>query len=280
MTRNRITRRSLKRKIIGVASALFMAVALIASGFSAWIISTNASIEANLGVSVATVSKSVMTISVDGLDKEGKLDQSLSFKPDENDTSGRVRYSDSVDGGGCESLTILLTGKITNAQHLGTLSITLDYSQTKLKQAADAGYITLPAIQEVITLSNLNDGKAPTDGDYITSLDGVQFGYIVIADTDEFGNPVTDEAGERTYTAYFVYTATFGWGEKFAYVNPGYYYDGVDGKGGILSDSIVSFVNAKSAVDIENELNAFNNSLKDENGKLGSLKITIDANVK
>ena len=280
MTRNRITRRSLKRKIIGVASALFMAVALIASGFSAWIISTNASIEANLGVSVATVSKSVMTISVDGLDREGKLDQSLSFKPDENDTSGRVRYSDSVDGGGCESLTILLTGKITNAQHLGTLSIILDYSQTKLKQAADAGYITLTDIQEVITLSNLNDGKAPTDGDYITSLDGDEFGYILIADTDEFGNPVTDEAGERTYTAYFVYTATFGWGEKFAGVNPGYYYDGVDGKGNKLSDSIVSFVNAKSAVDIENELNAFNNSLKDENGKLGSLKITIDANVK
>ena len=74
MTRNRITRRSLKRKIIGAASALFITVALIASGFSAWIISTNAKAEADIGVSVATVSKSIMTISVDGLDQNGKLD--------------------------------------------------------------------------------------------------------------------------------------------------------------------------------------------------------------
>ena len=281
MTRNRITRRSLKRKIIGAASALFITVALIASGFSAWIISTNAKAEADIGVSVATVSKSIMTISVDGLDQNGKLDQVISFSPDKDDHSGRVRYSD-IDGGGCESLTIVLTGTVSNAQHLGSLSVTLDYTNTRLELAADKGYITLPQIGNangVLQLENLNQNKQ--EGEFITSLEGYSNGYIILPDKDEFGSPVIDEAGEQTYTAYFVYTVTFGWGDYFAGVNPGYYYDGVDKLGNPLSQDIIDKVKEKTGTDIENEIGAFNALLKEGGvGTPGNLKFTIDATIK
>ena len=280
MTRNRITRRSLKRKIIGVASALFMAVALIASGFSAWIVSSNAKAEANIGVSVTTVSKSVMTISVDGLGQNGKLDQALSFRPDEDDRAGRVRYSDSVDGGGCESLTILLTGSVTNAQHLGALSVTLDYSDTLLEEAEQLGYITLPSVgEDILYLTDLNAGKQEGD-EFVTlaTLEDYSFGYIIVADQDDLGNPVYDDAGEQTFTAYFVYEITFGWGEKFAYVNPGYYYDGIDKQGNKLSN--YNDIMAMTADDIVAELNAFNNTLKDSFGSVGNLSFTIDAGIK
>ena len=218
MLNNRITRKSLKQKLIGVASALLITVALIASGFSTWIISSNAKAESKIGVSVATVSTSVMTITVDGLEDGRLKDQSICFEP--ADYTGRVRAE---DGGPTESLTITISGTVTNAQHLGTLLVTLDYTNSNLKQAEQDGYIRLPELtNDQIQLRNLNDGTTPP----ITDVNEVHNGYILVEQKDGSGNPII-EHGYQVYFAYFEYTMTILWGEKFAFVNPSFYYDGV-----------------------------------------------------
>ena len=231
MLNNRITRKSLKRKLIGVVSALLITVALIASGFSAWIISSNAKAKSEIGVSVATVSTSVMTITVNGVEDGRLKDQSLKFEP--ADYTGRVRAE---DGGDRESLTITISGSVTNAQHLGTLLVTLDYTNSNLKQAEQAGYIRLPDLtNDQIELRNLNDGTNPP----ITDHSKVNNGYILVEQKDEHGNPIM-EHGYQTCVAYFSYTMTILWGEKFAFVNPSYYYDGVDANGNPLTEGALT----------------------------------------
>ena len=256
MLNNRITRKSLKRKLIGVVSALLITVALIASGFSAWIISSNAKAKSEIGVSVATVSTSIMTITVNGVEDGRLKDQSLKFEP--ADYTGRVRAE---DGGDRESLTITISGTVTNAQHLGTLLVTLDYTNSNLKQAEQDGYIRLPNLtNDQIELRNLNDGINPP----ITDLSKVNNGYILVEQKDEQGNPIM-EHGYQTYVAHFSYTMTILWGEKFAFVNPSYYYDGVDANGNpltadALTNAFVSTLDgiyAMKSEEIYEQLNGF-----------------------
>ncbi len=273
MKRNRITRKSLKLKLIGGASALFMAVALIATGFAAWIISSNAKAEANLGISVATVSNSVMTVTVDGVDADENLDQRLIFESIEGDT-GRVSYLDSGNGGR-ESLTITLKGTVTNAQHLGALSVAIDYSNTNLIKAAEAGYITMPENAKtsgVITLANLSDaGK---------SLEEIQNGYILVAQKDDDGNPIY-EYGYAVYEAQFICTLTFGWGEYFGFVNPCYYYDGVDASGDKLAeyDEIMAITTDEIMAQLTLFKQTIDGSIEGGTGSPGQIALTVKTEV-
>ncbi len=269
MKRNRITRKSLKLKLIGGASALFMAVALIATGFAAWIISSNAKAEANLGISVATVSNSVMTVTVDGVDADGNLDQHLIFESVKGDT-GRVSYLDSGNGG-CESLTITLTGTVTNAQHLGALSVAIDYSKTNLLKAAEAGYITMPE-------------NAKTSGTIALekkdSLVGIESGYVLVAQKDDNGNPVY-EHGYEVYVAQFVCTLTFGWGEYFGFVNPCYYYDGVDENGNKLAeyDEIMKITTDEIMAQLTLFKQTIDGSIEGGTGSPGQIALTVKTEV-
>lgn len=133
----KMTRNSYKRRIIVIGIMIFACIALISTGFAAWIISTNATNEQNGNISVGKVTDSSITIENVQLSTTN-----FYFEPLESDTSGRVRRE---EGGNYESLSVTVTGEIHNAQYLSELKIYLDLTQAEgVKAAAAANYIVLP----------------------------------------------------------------------------------------------------------------------------------------
>lgn len=130
----KLTRNSYKRKVILFGVVLFVSIALISTGFAAWVMSTNAREETTGNVSVGQVTDSKLTITDLKIDKT-----SFEFEPLSTDTTGRVRY----DGSKSESLKVKVTGTVKPTQYLGELKIYLVVPES-VKKAADQGYIILP----------------------------------------------------------------------------------------------------------------------------------------
>ena len=135
----KLTRNSYKRKIIVFGLMVFMAIALVSTGFAAWIMSTNAKDEQNGNVTVGTVSDTSLKLT------DVKLStSSIQFEPKATDNTGRVRY----DGTNAESLVITVTGKVSPKTVLGELTVELTMDETvktALLAAETAKYIVLPA---------------------------------------------------------------------------------------------------------------------------------------
>lgn len=155
MTR-KMTRNTYKRRIIVIGVMVFTCIALISTGFAAWVISTNATKNVEGNISVGKVTDSSITIEnvkLNGLDTAN-----FYFEPLETDTTGRVRGQ---AGGNHESLSVVVTGEVHNAQYLNELKIFLDLTAAPgIKAAADANYINLPDCAKsevVVTLTTLDE---------------------------------------------------------------------------------------------------------------------------
>ncbi|MBQ7408520.1 MAG: hypothetical protein IJW13_04525 [Clostridia bacterium] len=189
----RLTRNSFKRKIIVFGIALFMSIAFVATGFAAWVISTNASHTSSGNVNVGVVSEADIEF------KEVKIEPAnFSFEPVENDETGRIRWN----GTEFESLTVVVTGTVTNYQYIADalnngLTIKLNVNEN-IQKAHDEGYIVLPEFTAAeIDMRTLAE-----------SLAGATVSQ-------------PDENDEVT----FVIPVTIGWGEKFGFMNPSEFFD-------------------------------------------------------
>ena len=95
MAKNRLTRNSFKRKIIVFGVAIFMSVAMMATGFAAWVISTNAKTEGSVSVDVATIEKGNLTIEMNetlfATKEGGAHKEKLTFGPDSADNEGYLK---------------------------------------------------------------------------------------------------------------------------------------------------------------------------------------------
>lgn len=205
----KITRNSYKRKIIMFGIMLFVSIALISTGFAAWVLSTQAKKDGNGNVTVGYVKDASFEITFDKItDQYGTVitnadELKFSFEPAKDDNSGRVRW----DGTNCENLVLTFEGTVTNYQYLGTFNVKMTISNDIQKLVTD-GYITLPSCAK------------NADGSYI---------YSTIDSTSvESGNGISFDKQEND-TAKFTYKIAFGWGAKFGGVNPSKYYDSVDG---------------------------------------------------
>jgi len=201
---SKITRRSYKRKKIVMGLALFGAIGLVSTGFAAWVLSSNANKNQDAGLKVGQVAESSMEIQelkVKGLDtKRGsetlgeEIETNIfSFNPKYNDSTGRVRYG--AEGDDCgERLSLTISGKITEAQNLGSLTIGPKSIPDKVAQAETAGYIVVPAcLKSTVTLVENTDYT-------ITTNEGIS-------------------------VANFSYKVEFAWGSLFNGMNPAEYYD-------------------------------------------------------
>lgn len=132
----KITRKSYRRKRVVLGAVLLGGVALVSTGFAAWVLSANASETLPSNVKVGVISDTDMTIELDG----SSMGQTISFNAPSTDTTGRIRYgSDEI---GAENLTITVSGTITNATYLDHLSIKMD-TITAITNAISADYIAL-----------------------------------------------------------------------------------------------------------------------------------------
>lgn len=150
----KLTRNSYKRKIILFGVIVFMSIALISTGFAAWVMSQEKKQSTSGNVSVGAVTEGNIEVILDELTVKD-----FKFEPKEGDNTGRVRS----DGTNFESLTVTVTGTIKNTQFLKEATIKMNVKDA-VKQAETAGYIILPecANSEVVltlTGSGTNEKK-------------------------------------------------------------------------------------------------------------------------
>ena len=216
----KLTKKSYKRRRLLMGLSVFMSIALVSTGFAAWVISSSVQEEGEGNVQAGNISNKSLALVIDNANNLG----TFKFEPNKNDGSGRVRF-EGGESTNYESLSVEVTGAITqNPQYLGELTIELvevdqlgvaiAKEDSNLKKAADAGYITLPEC--FYTQVKLNE----TGSSYYN---------------------VTDNT--------FAYTVEFGWGEVFHGINPGYFYDYKTNDGQDQTDSAI--VDAARAIDDE-----------------------------
>lgn len=150
----KLTRNSYKRKIILFGVIVFMSIALISTGFAAWVMSQEKKQSTSGNVTVGAVTEGNIEVILDPL-----IVKDFKFEPKKSDTTGRVRN----DGTNFESLTVTVTGTIKNTQFLKEATIKMNVKDA-VKQAETAGYIILPecANSEVVltlTESGTNEKK-------------------------------------------------------------------------------------------------------------------------
>lgn len=138
----RLTRNSYKRKIILFAVFVFISIALISTGFAAWVMSNDATGTANGNVSVGVVADSSLGIE---FNKEAFEAFTYQFEPAKDDNTGRVRLEKSVDGSVVpyEQLTFTITGKITNPDILASLTVEVELP-AGIQAAITEGFIVAP----------------------------------------------------------------------------------------------------------------------------------------
>ena len=269
-TAERLTRRSYKRKIITLGISMFSALAMFATGFASWIISSDATAQGNGSINMDVVADQSITIenyqiSVDKIafnPVEGDIaTPDTTLNPNhtlENGYGGRVYYSrdDGAQTDSFESLVVKFTGRITGYDNIGDLYIKLEVpagviaaaNASPTRDGATKKYITLPkcVVDDALGI------KIMANGAELTSEKGA-----VGADHYWKFTPVSD----GTYD--FEYTFKFSWGDFFGGTNPGLYYD--------------TTMKTLPGYKVEEELNAFRALLLNGEDDIGNFTFTITA---
>lgn len=165
----KLTRNSYKRKIVLFGVIVFMSIALISTGFAAWVMSQEKKQSTSGNVTVGAVTEGNIEVILDPLTVKD-----FKFEPKESDTTGRVRN----DKTNFESLTVTVTGTIKNTQFLKEATIKMNVKDA-VKQAETDGYIILPecanseVVLKTLTESGTNEKKFSYD---ITFKWGSKFG--------------------------------------------------------------------------------------------------------
>ena len=185
----RLTRNSYKRKIILFAVFVFISIALISTGFAAWVMSNDATVDANGNVSVGVVADSSLGIEFNKTEFEAFTYQ---FEPAEGDNTGRVRLEKATTENpnpAHEQLSFTIKGKITNPDILAKLTVEIELP-AGIQTAITEGFIVAPACA---------NGAVEVNVDKVT--------------------------GEFEYEIAFQWGTKFGKTELVAGLNPSLYYD-------------------------------------------------------
>lgn len=139
----RLTRNSYKRKIILFAVFVFVSIALISTGFAAWVMSNDAQVDANGNVSVGVVADSSLGITIN---KDAFEAFTYQFEPAEGDTTGRVRLEKPTTENPTplhEQLSFKIEGTITNPDILASLTVQIELP-AGIQAAVAEGFIKAP----------------------------------------------------------------------------------------------------------------------------------------
>ncbi len=208
----KFTRRAYNRKLIMFAVSIFMAVGMISTGFSAWVMSVNSEVQHDAPVEVGIVTDASMVVTVDQWKKQGQDEAAswdtaeiLSFDAVDGATEvesgvlGRIR----ADSDSEQKLTMLISGKVTNADVLETLTLTIQLPQS-LRDAVAKKYIKVKGVADSIA-------QAGT--------------LTILYDKSESTNNLNYDYDTETKEGTFSYTLEFEWGEFFGGKNPAEFYD-------------------------------------------------------
>lgn len=194
----KMTRKSYKRRKIILGVSLFSSVALVSTGFAAWVLASQAEATESGNITVGTVSDSSIKIS----NVQFKDDNdSFIFEPKEEDTAGRVRN----DGVNFEKLSVTVTGEISPNTYVSSATIEMEVPEG-ITAAIGKNYLVLPTCATSAQTLTLNPKESPDETvstfEYtITFVWGSAFNgknpgeYY---DEDEAGKLVDDETMKST----------------------------------------------------------------------------------
>lgn len=168
----KLTRKSYTRKLMLVGGSVFASVALISTGFAAFIISNNASRTIDSNVQIGMISTA--SLEFDSLEIVGN--NSFKFDGAPLDNEGRVTTSQGEE----ENLSITFSGKIKNAQYLDRCTVQLTVP-SGLEAAVNKNYIVLPECALTETTVSVGQPSANNVVDFtytITFEWGSAFGGI------------------------------------------------------------------------------------------------------
>ncbi len=220
----RLTRRSFRRKLVMFGVAIFASLSITATGFAAWVLSTDANREVEGGVELGSVSDAGVEIeNLTFLDKNGDaLIKNFKFEPAAGDVDGRVRADDK---GNVEDMDIRIGWTIKNYQNVKATTLEFKVPQA-IYNAIQKNYIAVPAAFVLRPTSDTN----PTPK--TESIDGITYyvyDYTVsatIADSGSDGDLswTVDKSGSLLNVT-FTLNLKFNWGAAFENSNPSLYYD-------------------------------------------------------
>ena len=143
----KLTRKSYKRKKIAFAAVILGGVALVSSGFAAWVLSNTKDTQGNGKVNVGEIVDSSLTMKVEYKIKganggyteigKNKIGGNYCFDAAKEDTTGRIKY---LKGDG-EQLSILYKVTIESKENVFSgLKVTFEHNDN-IDQAVENGFI-------------------------------------------------------------------------------------------------------------------------------------------
>ena len=239
----KLTRKSYKRKKVAFAAVVLGGVALVSSGFAAFVLSANPDQNNNGGVKVGILENKALTMQVfkadasgnkvgEPLTNGGKLeDYYFSFDADEKDPEGNAinegnTGKNGLNSEGLYSNRAFYVNKSGN-DHPERLSNTfvieissatesLDYFNVKLTTSGTDKDFDTPVTNGFITLPGCSGETGSKITDFATA-------------SQTFGNDKCSvtKTGDETngFTWTFKYTVSFAWGTRFNNMNPCYFFD-------------------------------------------------------
>ena len=241
------TRSNFGRKAITFGVVIFMAVALTATGFAAWLISSGSTEAGSGNIDVVTVSSADLEITLD--DKvvgNDNLAETIYFAPLAEDDSGYITHTDSKDNF-TENLTFSVSGSIANGDKVGSLSFAVRvpdsviYAAGFSKSEGSDEWDTYTPTKAFIALPKYaldKDGKAlPTVtrgakvGDGVINLTEKTAAIVLTMEEIVDTTGVTKDGFKyvKNGDSYvFQGTFAFSWGEAVGYGNPGRTLDAMD----------------------------------------------------
>ena len=224
----KVTRHAFSKKAIMITASLFVTLALITTGFAAWLISSGASGEGTGNITTATIDDARLGLTV--VMAEGK--DFVCFGPQADDNVPDIRYREPKEGekDDKEVLIATVTGTITNFDKLEKFNVTIKISDKALKAAGYEWTETNEGSSESRTYTYSAEKAYIALPEYAVDTDG-RF-LPLPSDTTKTTAPKTISATDSMFTdgtteneKKFTFDVTFGWGEKFEGCNPGRYLD-------------------------------------------------------
>lgn len=229
----KLTRKSYKRKKIAFAAVILGGVALVSSGFAAWVLSNDKTDNASGTVHVGKVKDASLEMNITLLTKRYTNDEQdwkpegncnsgkFNFNPAYNDvegTGGRV-YNDKVsnDAFDCENLVLRYKVMVTSSSKSAFKELKVSMAEkddgTKIQTATSEGknWVVAPACfnnEETISATSTGDGNDK------------KFKFAENKDDQQ----------KVTYSWTLNYDLAFNWGTAFDGKNPGEYFDTGAGK--------------------------------------------------
>lgn len=193
---NKLTKRHYNRKLLVFGVILFLSIALVSTGFAAWVISNGAETTDTGNVNVGKIEDGGLTFT--DIEFDTVTGNTIMFEPAKDDMSGDIKW-DADAPEEYENLSIKFTTTLYPKSFVKNVQLKLEVP-AGVQAAADAGYIVLPA-------------AVKSDGTFTTVIERNASQALEVVAVD--GVTVTFEDDSKTQGIKITCTIQILWGAIF-----------------------------------------------------------------